>query len=157
MKTTSIALVTAASLNLAACESEPEAAPVPEGVVPEIEVTNARLVLAPVSGNPAAVYFDIAYTGDYGVAISGAEVEGAGSATLHNVTRFNRENRMAEVGPLPLRNGEPLTFEPGGLHIMAFEPADTLAPGGTTEVTLKISGGKTHRFSAEVRAADEER
>jgi copper(I)-binding protein len=147
----------ALGLALGGCAEE-AAAPAPvEGVVPGIEVTNARMVLPPVSGNPAAVYFDVAYNGERGVSISGAEVEGAGSAAVHAMMEYNFEMTMAEAGPIALPSGGTETFEPGGLHIMVFDLGEGFEPGGTAEVTLKISGGKRHRFEAEIRAAGEER
>ncbi len=142
---------------LSACgEAEVAEAPV-EGVVDGLEVTNARLVLAPVSGNPAAVYFDVAYNGTNGIAISGAEVAGAANAEVHNTFEYNFETTMNEAGPLALPSGASETFEPGGKHIMAFELDESITEGTSTEVTLKISGGKRHKFDAEVRAAGEER
>lgn len=147
----------AAALTLAACAEE---APPPvevEGVYPGLEVTNARLVLAPVSGNPAAVYFDVVYNGERGVSISGAEVAGAASTQVHDTMEYNFEMTMGESGPVALPGGSPKTFEPGGLHIMAFELDESVVEGGTVEVTLKISGGKTHVFEAPVQAAGDER
>jgi copper(I)-binding protein len=141
----------------AACSSEPEAPIEVEGVVNGIEVTNARLVLAPVSGNPAAVYFDVVYNGNSGISITGAQVAGAASAQVHDMMEYDFKMTMAEAGPLALRNGEPRVFEPGGLHIMAFELDDSVKAGDTVEVTLEIMGGKTHKFDAEVRAAGEDR
>ena len=128
-----------------------------EGVVPGLTVSNARVMLAPVEGNPAAVYFDLAYEGERGISISGAEVEGAGSATVHDMMEYNFEMTMAEAGPIALTNGTEKRFEPGSLHVMAFEPTDALVAGAKTEVTLKIAGGKRHKFEADVMAAGDER
>ncbi|WP_108792367.1 copper chaperone PCu(A)C [Erythrobacter sp. Alg231-14] len=154
--TTGFAMV--ASLALAACGGEAETVEAPpEGVVPGLEVTDARLVLAPVAGNPAAVYFDVVYNGERGVSISGASVEGASSAAVHAMMEYNFEMTMAEAGPIALPAGEEKSFEPGGLHIMAFELGEGMEAGGTAEVTLNISGGARHKFDAEIRAAGEER
>ena len=112
---------------------------------------------AVLAGNPAAVYFDALYNGERGISITGAEVAGAASAEVHATMEYNFETTMAEAGPVALRGGEPVTFEPGGLHIMAMQPDETIKPGGTVEVTLKIIGGKTHTFQAKVQAAGEER
>lgn len=142
---------------LAACgETE---APVEEvqGVLPGLTVSNARMMLAPVSGNPAAVYFDVRYDGERGVSISGAEVAGAGSAEVHDTMEYNFEMTMGESGPVALKSGSEKTFEPGALHIMVFEPSEAMVAGSTAEVTLKISGGKTHKFDAEIRDAGDER
>lgn len=147
----------ALALGLSACAEEAPAPVEVEGVYPGMEITNARLVLAPVSGNPAAVYFDAAYNGERGISITGAEVAGAASATVHAMMEYNFEMTMAEAGPIAIRGGESQTFEPGGLHVMAMELDESVKVGDTVEVTLKIVGGKTHKFDAEVRAAGEER
>ena len=70
---------------------------------------------------------------------------------------YNFEMVMNESGPVPLTAGSSQAFEPGGLHIMAFDLDDSVVAGKTVEVTLKISGGKTHKFNAEVKAAGDER
>lgn len=142
---------------LGACGEAEAPVEVVEGVVPGLKVSNARMMLAPVSGNPAAVYFDVVYEGERGISISGAEVAGAGSATVHDMMEYNFEMTMAEAGPIALTSGAERKFEPGGLHVMAFEPSEDLVAGGTAEVTLKISGGKKHKFDAEIRAAGDER
>ena len=145
------------ALALAGCAEEAPAPVAVEGVYPDLEIANARLILPPVSGNPAAVYFDALYKGERGISITGAEVAGAASAEVHATMEYNFETTMAEAGPIALRGGETVTFEPGGLHIMAMQLGDTIKPGDTVEVTLKIVGGKTHTFQAEVKAAGDER
>jgi hypothetical protein len=157
MKKAAIAAMLAVTVTLSACGGEADAPAPVEGVVPGIEISNARLVLPPVEGNPAAVYFDVAYTADRGISISGAEVAGAQSATVHDMMEYNFEMTMAEAGPVPLTSGTELSFEPGAMHIMAFDLGDGFEPGGTAEVTLKISGGGRHKFNAEIRTAGEER
>lgn len=158
-KKAGLGLAVGVALALAACAQEaPAPAPeVVEGVFPDLEVTNARLVLAPVSGNPAAVYFDALYKGERGVSISGAQVAGAANTMVHATAEINGKMTMGEVGPVALRGGEPQAFEPGGYHVMAMELDPSITAGDTVEVTLKISGGKTHIFEAEVRAAGDKR
>ncbi|QIQ86098.1 copper chaperone PCu(A)C [Erythrobacter sp.] len=149
----------AATLGLSACADEaeaPAAAPA-EGTIAGMEITDARLVLAPVEGNPAAVYFNLSYDGEKGLAIRDAEVEGAGSADIHDVMEYDFKMQMNTSAPIPLTKGTEVAFEPGGKHIMVFEPSDALAPGSTAKVTLILAGGATHEFEAEVREAGEER
>ena len=56
-----------------------------------------------------------------------------------------------------LKKGDKVEFKPGDLHVMAMGVSPDLQPGGTTEVTLTVSGGNKHTFDAEIRAAGEER
>jgi copper(I)-binding protein len=151
--------IAAAMLGLAACGGEADA-PATEAVagqVPGMTISNARLVLAPVAGNPAAVYFDLDYQGDQGLTIRKAEVEGAGMTMMHDYGEYDFKVQMMEALPIALTKGTKVAFEPGGLHVMAMEPPADLAPGDKVKVTLTMSGGATQEFEAEVRAAGEER
>ncbi|MEE4200602.1 copper chaperone PCu(A)C [Erythrobacter sp.] len=146
-----------AALTLTACEEE-AAPPAPAAdVVEGLTITDPRLVLAPVSGNPAAVYFDLAYDGTRALTLYDAEVEGAGSATIHQFGEYDFKVQMMEALPIPLTQGTEIAFEPGDYHVMAMEVSPELEAGGTAKVTLKLSGGGTHSFDAEIRAAGDER
>jgi copper(I)-binding protein len=156
-KATAMASITAVALSLAACSGEPEVAEPTEGVFAGLTISKARLVLPPVSGNPAAIYMEVDYSGDRGLAISGVQVSGAQGAMLHKTTRYNNKTTMAEVNPVAIRKGEKTVFEPGGLHIMAMGLDESVTAGSTVEVTLELAGGVTHKFEAEVLAAGDER
>lgn len=158
-KTFAAALVLSfSSVALASCGGEPaeQADAAPEGI-PGMTVENARLVLAPVQGNPAAVYFDLTFDGEKNVALRAADVADAGSATLHDYGEWDRQVQMMDMLPLVIQPGDTVKFEPGGKHIMAMDVSPELQPGGTTEVTLIVAGGDKFSFPAEVRAAGEDR
>jgi hypothetical protein len=148
-----------AMLGLAACSGDAEApaAEAVAGQVPGMTITNARLVLAPVSGNPAAVYFDLSYEGEQGLTIRKADVEGAGMTMMHDYGEYDFKVQMMEALPVALTKGTKVAFKPGALHVMAMEPPASLKPGDKVKVTLTMSGGATQVFEAEVRAAGEER
>lgn len=146
------------TLTLAACGNEAEAPAAAEaGVVDGLTVSNARLILAPVKGNPAAAYFDLSYEGEKGLTIRKADVAGAGSAMMHDYGEYDFKVQMMEALPVALKKGTEVSFKPGGLHVMAMEPSDTLEPGSKTQITLTMSGGATHTFEVDVRAAGDER
>lgn len=152
------AIALALSMTLAACGDE--AAPVetaPEGVIPGVTIENARMVLAPVEGNPAAVYFDFSYEGDRAFSLGRVSVEGAESAMMHQFGEYDFKVQMMEALPIPVTNGTKVEFKPGDYHVMAMGVSPDIKPGDTVEVTLTISGGDKHKFAAEVRAAGEER
>jgi hypothetical protein len=146
-----------AALGLAACGETPADAPAAEAGIAGMQISNARMVLAPVSGNPAAIYFDLAYNGDRGVALNRAEVKGAKSASFHDYGEYDFKVQMMDMLPLPLKKGDKVEFKPGGKHLMVMEPDASLKPGGTTEATIVISGGKKQTFPVEIRAAGDER
>ena len=143
----------AAALGPAACsEGEPAAEANPDAPA-GVAVTNGRLMLPAVAGNPGAVYFDIANMGTRDMMIRAASVQGAGSSTMH----VTEETGMQEILQIMVKAGETVKFEPGGNHVMATELADTVVAGGKTEVTVTFVGGDKVSFPAEVRAAGEER
>ncbi|MBU7581148.1 MAG: copper chaperone PCu(A)C [Porphyrobacter sp.] len=120
-------------------------------------VSNARVVLAPVSGNPAAVYFDLSYTGPAGITLEAVDVEGAGMTMIHDYAENAGKLQMVMADNVPLAAGTPVAFAPGGLHVMAMDPTDALMAGGTAKVTLTLSNGTAATITAPVRAAGDER
>lgn len=146
-----------ASLGLASCgETTQEAVEAPDGV-PGLEITNGRMVLPAVEGNPAAVYFDLKYNADRGLSLSRVDVAGAESAMFHEYKEWAGRMEMGESNPLPLTNGTEYKFEPGGRHVMAMNVSPELQPGGTTEVTVFVSGGDKTSFPVDILAAGDER
>ena len=148
----------AAAVSLAGCTGAENATETaveanPTGLV----VSDARLVLPAVKGNPGAVYFTVENSGDRNVAIRSAAVKGASSAMMHEMAEWDGEMVMGEMGPPMLKPGEKVTFEPGGSHVMAFDLDPSLAVGGKTELTLTIAGGKTVTAQADIKAAGDER
>lgn len=128
-----------------ASEAAPEA---PAGIA----VSNGRLVLPAVTGNPGAVYFDVANNGDADTAIGGVAVEGAQSAMLHTTVQSGGMASMQHMDSVPLAKGATVAFAPGGNHVMAMDLSDTLKSGASTEVTLTFANGDKASFPAEVRA-----
>ena len=159
MNKAAAALVMAGSMALAACGGEAEVAEpaAVEGVIEGVTIENPRMVLAPVAGNPAAIYFDFSYDGDRAFSLGRVAVEGAESAVMHQFGEYDFQVQMMEALPIPVNKGTTVEFKPGDYHVMAMGVSEELQPGDTTEVTLTVSGGKTHKFTAEVRAAGEER
>jgi len=156
-KRATLAILLAAFVpGLAACsgasEGETEAA-APAGLT----VSNARVVLAAVAGNPAAVYFGLSYSGAPVVTLTGVTVEGAGMTMIHNYAEDKGAMKMVMAGPVTLSKDAPVTFAPGGLHVMAMEPAAEWKAGDTVNVTLTLSDGTTQTVAAALRAAGEER
>lgn len=154
-----LAGIAAASLALAiaGCGAEPEApvstAPdAPEGVT----VSDGRLLLPAVAGNPGAVYFTIKNAGENDVMIRAADVAGAASAMMHQTAEWNGQVDMQELTQVAVPRDSEVVFEPGAMHIMAMELDETLAVGGETEVTIIFVGGDKVSFPAEIRAAGDD-
>jgi copper(I)-binding protein len=153
-----VVALTIAGAGLAGCNKQPsEPAATPTAAAPDapagLAVTNGRLVLPAVSGNPAAVYFDIANTGVADTAIAGVSVEGAKSAMLHTTTQSGGMSSMKEMSSVSVRKGQTVQFAPGGNHVMAMGLDASLKAGGTTEVTLTFASGDKASFPAAIEPA----
>lgn len=158
MKTVFTATWAAATLLMASCSDsaqtvEPEAEANPTGLT----VSNARLMLPPVAGNPAAIYFDLKNEGSRAIAVRRADVADAKSAEMHDMMEYDRAMTMGEMGPTTVPAGETVKFEPGGKHVMVFDLSPEIVAGGTTEMTLTVAGGDKVSFDVPVQAAGAER
>jgi len=143
-----------ATIGLAACADDPAPAEQADARAMEgLSITEARLILPAVAGNPAAVYFTIRNDSDADAGIRSASVTGAKSAMLHTTS----EGSMVDVMVAPVPKGGELKFEPGSFHVMAMDLDPSLAAGGTTEVTLHFQNGKKANFPADIRAAGDDR
>ena len=148
-----------ATIGLAACgetAEQPAAGGDAEGA-PGLTVENARLVLPPVAGNPAAIYADFSYDGERAITLRAASVEGAESAEIHETVEHQGQSYMNAAGPLLINPGETMAFEPGGKHIMVFGLPEATEAGGEVEVTVTVLGGDKTSFTAQVRSAGDER
>lgn len=146
-----------ATLSLAACGEQPtEVEQAPEGVA-GLTVENARMILPAVSGNPAAVYFDLAYEGDADIVLSAVAVEGAENSMMHQYGEKDLTVQMIPLEPVPLTKGAKIAFEPGGKHVMAMGVSEELSAGAKTEVTLIMESGDKTTVIADVKGAGEDR
>lgn len=137
-------LSVAMALSLAACQKTE--APAPEetqaasngpDAKPGISGSDGHLVLPVVAGRPGAVYFTVRNDGPGKATLVGVHLAGAGQVQMHKT----EGGAMAAIDKLDIAPGASAEFEPGGLHVMAFDLDKTLKAGGTTELTLTFAGG----------------
>ena len=139
----------ALALALSACQkTESPAAPTEAAETsgpdakPGLAADGGRLVMPVVAGRPAAAYFTLRNNGPEPVTLAAAHIDGVGKAELHETTG----GKMASMDAVEVGAGEAVAFAPGGKHVMAFDLADTLTPGGTTEMTLTFADGDKVSF-----------
>ncbi|TXG94291.1 MAG: copper chaperone PCu(A)C [Rhodocyclaceae bacterium] len=139
-----------AAATLTACNEKPAQTADEVNAKPGVAVTNGRLVLPAVSGNPAALYFDIVNNGDDYAVLRKAEVPGAKETAMHQSVTANGVTQMQPLAPVNLEKGKPVKFEPSGYHVMVMGLAPAPKAGETTEVTLTFAGGDKLSFDAKV-------
>lgn len=156
MKTSLFAALalTLAAAGLAACGSrqQPTAAP-KSGPADGVSVSDGRLVLPAVKGNPGAVYFTVHNDSGSSETLQAVAVEGAGDAMMHETSMVSGHSEMHGVEKVEVPAGGEVAFAPGGKHVMAMDLKDELKPGGTTDVTLIFASGEKTTFPAEILAA----
>ena len=105
------------------------AAPATEGV----EVRDAWARSAAQAGN-GAVYFVIRSSAADEILRVSSDV--AEAVEMHASTMNGDVMEMHQLESVPLSAGEPVTFEPGGLHIMLIGLKQDLKAGDEIEITL---------------------
>jgi copper(I)-binding protein len=143
--TKALFLLPAACLALAACgdagKPDAPAQPASESAAPEakpgLSATGGVLVLPAVKGRPGVAYFALANGSAASASLAAVHVEGAGKAEMHQTVG----GRMSPVTAVDLAPGATVKFERGGMHVMLFDLAESLAAGGTAEMTLTFAGG----------------
>jgi copper(I)-binding protein len=117
-----------------AAEASPDAKP---GAV----ISDGRLVLPAVKGNPGAAYFTLANNGNKPVKVSVVDVAGAGMAMLHETMAMDGHSSMGEIKEPEIKPGEAVKFAPGAKHVMVSDLPSGLAPGSTVEMTITFADG----------------
>ena len=128
------AAVAIAALALSACQEPKPAKQEPAAVQsqagpearPGITVAGGRLVLPVIAGNPGAAYFQIDNSAGANVAIAAIAINGAEKAEIHQTTA----DKMIDVDSVDIAPSTSIKFEPGQLHVMAFNLAPRLKAGG---------------------------
>ena len=116
---------------------------------PGLALTEARLVLPAVHGNPGAVYFTLTNGSAKAARIAAIDVAGAGMAMLHETRQIGGHSAMQALDDPEVPAGGNLVLSPGGKHVMVDAiPADW-RPGGTIELTLIFADGD--KLSAPIR------
>jgi copper(I)-binding protein len=89
-------------------------------------------------GGSAALYVDLANTGDHELRLTGARCDCAETTTLHVSEDLDGVVMMTAVDSLALPVDENVELHPGGSHIMLEGLHGPLRAGSTVEVTLEV-------------------
>ena len=89
---------------------------------------------------PGVVYVTVADSGAPTTLVSVASPVAA-TAEMHQSLEQNGMMEMQPVTSLPVAPGKPITFGPGGYHIMLTGLSRALSPGQTFPLTLTFANG----------------
>lgn len=97
--------------------------------------------LPAVRGRPGSGYFDYRVEGDRGALVSVTSPQ-AGRVEMHETMNHGQMSEMRPLARIPVRDGETLSFTPGGRHLMVYDLAPGVAAGQPVELILHFERGE---------------
>lgn len=136
----SLALAFSTAAALTACQPKPDS----------IGLKTATIIVNPVPDRPAVGYFDL-QNGPTDLVLEYARVPLAQRTEMHETVDTNGRMSMREVKRVPVAAGQPLSFKPGGLHLMIYKLDPAALRDGRAELQLRFSDGSQINYNAYVR------
>lgn len=138
------------ALALAGCQ---EKAAAPQEANPDakpgLTLSDGKLIMPAVSGNPGAAYFTLSNGGSDAVTLAAVSIAGSEKAEMHETVGGS----MAPLKAVTLKGGETAKFARGGKHVMVFELNASITAGSKAELTLIFADGDKLSAPLEVVAA----
>ena len=103
-----------------------------------LEITHAWVREAPPASKVLAAYMSIKNPGDAAISINGISSPDFESAELHRTVINEGMARMLHIKQLEIPANGTVRLEPGGLHLMLFNPDRPLAAGDSVTLTLHL-------------------
>ena len=120
-------------------------------------VRDAWVREAPPGASVLAGYLQLENRGPERLVLDTLSSHDFGRIELHRTLVEEGVARMQPVGQLGIAAGESVSLEPGGMHLMLFNPGRPLQAGDRVKFSILLANGASHAFEATVRrgAADE--
>lgn len=118
----------------------------------QIYVDHAWVRLSAVTGHPAAAYFTL-HGGKADTALISVTSPAAISTQMHRTENQNGVSKMVPLQQVALPAGGKVTFEPGVMHVMLFDIAPSVKPGGTVNLHFVFANGVQIETGANAVAA----
>jgi copper(I)-binding protein len=118
----------------------------------KVSIENPTIRLAAVPGRPAAAYFTLDASANFG-ALTSVTSPQAKRAELHESMTGGSMASMRPVDRIDLSSGDPVAFAPGGKHVMLFDVDPALAPGKPAQLVFHFTSGDPVTANATVVAA----
>ena len=106
---------------------------------PAMDITDSWVREAPPTSRVLAAYMQITNLTDSELTVTGITSPDFAAAELHRTVVEDGVARMLPVPELTIQAGGSITLEPGGLHLMLFDPARPLQQGDTVTLVLHRS------------------
>lgn len=107
----------------------------------EIGISDAKVrAFLPVSKSTAG-YFVLTNGSENELTLVKATISGLGRVEIHEHVHHNGMMKMQQAKQLKIKAKSQLKFQPGGYHLMAFEPKSPLLVGEQRKLTLYFADG----------------
>ena len=103
-----------------------------------IEVSDAWIREPPPGSTVLAGYLTIHNHDSSPITISGVSGEAFSSIEIHRIVNEDGMSRMQRADALEIPAGDRFVLEPGGYHLMLFNPARQLQAGDRVELILTV-------------------
>ncbi|MGB5258924.1 MAG: copper chaperone PCu(A)C [Gammaproteobacteria bacterium] len=118
-----------------------------------IAVSNAWVREAPPGATVLAGYLTITNRGNAHATVTGVSAEDFSSVEIHRIVMEDGVARMLSAGQLEIPAGDSFVLEPGGYHLMLFNPVRPLIAGDNVELLLHVKDGACLAVKAAVARA----
>jgi len=115
-----------------------------------MDVTGGWVREAPPTSRVLAAYMQIINLTDTDLTITGISSPDFDSAELHRTAVENGVARMLPVSELTIPAAGSVLLEPGGLHLMLFDPVRPLVQGDSVTLVLRCSDAISMTLSVPV-------
>ncbi len=115
-----------------------------------LEITHPWVREAPPSARVLAAYMSIKNTSESTITINGISSPEFESAELHRTVINEGMASMQHIKKLDVPANGSIKLEPGGLHLMLFNPQRALSAGDSVTLTIHLSNGTRMAVTAPV-------
>ena len=116
----------------------------------QLSVTNLKIREFIPAASSSVAYFTLSNQSEVAKTLVEVNISGVGRTELHQHSHVDGLMRMEQVKQVVVPAKEAVVFQPGGLHLMLFEPKSLPVAGEMTDVTFKFSDGEQITVSGPV-------
>ncbi|WP_033018170.1 copper chaperone PCu(A)C [Pseudoalteromonas sp. BSi20652] len=115
-----------------------------------LEVTNAQVREFLPASTSTVGYLTLINHGGAAATLTKATIDGLGRVEIHEHSHVDGMMKMQQVESVEIKAHESVSFQPGGYHLMVFEPQEPLKVGQERKLTLYFSDGNRLFTNAQV-------
>jgi copper(I)-binding protein len=124
--------------------------------VAQLALTNAQVRVFLPASTSSVGYFSVINHSDVAATLVKASVDGLGRVEIHEHRHENGMMKMQKVDSLTIAPFQQIDFQPGGYHLMVFEPQEPLKVGQERKLTLYFKDGNRIFTNAQVVSLEEQ-